>query len=313
MFLAAEHMWFWQSPSWNWAECWALVALLIFSLLPVDVESKSGPGDRGGKRVKTTLIVAVLNGRDGRWSTSKASALFWTYAVWFAFIAILLRTNGSGIAHAMLKDQYLALMGLPVGAAVVAKGLTQSKVESGKLATKTLGGAETNPARGLGQLVSDDSGQPDLLDLQYFGFNLILLGYFFTRFLGHQSAGLPHLPPSLVALAGVSVAGYLGKKSLQKDTAPVITLIWPAPATRGRPITIRGANLAAAQDTTEDVGVRFGRLTIMPDSIDAGDDATAAAITATVPADAPLGRTPVRVVTSRGPSSEPYYVTIEEA
>jgi hypothetical protein len=51
-------------------------------------------------------------------------ARFWTYAVWFAFIAILLHTNGEGLEHAVLEQQYLLLLGLPVATAVVAKGIT---------------------------------------------------------------------------------------------------------------------------------------------------------------------------------------------
>jgi hypothetical protein len=64
-------------------------------------------------------------------------------------------------------------------------------------------------------LVANDSGQPDLLDFQYFGFTLILLAYFFTRFLGNEALGLPELPDTLVALSGVSTTGYLGKKGLR--------------------------------------------------------------------------------------------------
>lgn len=312
MAVASAHIWFWQTPTWNWAEAWALLVLLLVSLFPLKVDQKGDPHRRGGEKVPTTLLVAVLNGRDGRWSTSKASALFWTYAVWFAFLTIMLHTNGKGIAHAMLKEQYLALMGLPVAAAVAAKGLTQSKVASGQLPTKAGGGAETNPAKGLGQLVSDDFGRPDLLDFQYFGFNLILLGYFFSRFLGHQSAGLPHLPPSLVALAGVSVAGYLGKKGLQTQTAPVITLIEPAPAKPDGPINVHGANLAGPGDDKEDVVVRVGRHTANVTAIKARADKVTALRTK-VPADAAPGRTPIRVVTSDGETSEPYFLTIVKA
>jgi hypothetical protein len=217
--VAASHVWFWQTPSWNWAELWALLVLLAISLIPLEVPKKASDRTANGERKSAVLFVALINGRDGRWSTSKTAAVLWTYAVWFAFITILLHTNGKGLEHAVLKQQYLVLMGLPVAAAVIAKGLTQSKVESGMLAKPT-DGVETSVVRGIGQLVSDDEGQPDLLDFQYFGFNLLLLGYFFTRFLGNQAFGLPELPDSLVALSGVSAAGYLGKKGLERNSQP---------------------------------------------------------------------------------------------
>ena len=214
----AGHVWFWQTPSWNWAEVWALLILLALSVVPWDVPRKRSELREGKATKRAPLFVALLNGKDGRWSTSKTSALLWTYAVWFAFITILLHTNGKGLEHAVLKQQYLLLLGAPVAAAVIAKGITQSKVESGVLRHKEPDGTETNVAAGVGQLVANDVGQPDLLDFQYFGFTLLLLAYFFTRFLGNQALGLPELPDTLVALSGVSVTGYLGKKGLEKDT-----------------------------------------------------------------------------------------------
>jgi hypothetical protein len=306
MIVAAEHVWFWQTPSWNWAELWALAILLIVSFVPVDVETKTEEKVERGTTKRTVLLVALVNGRDGRWSTSKTSAILWTYAVWFAFITILLHTNGQGLSGAVLHQQYLVLMGLPVAAAVVAKGMTQSKVESGKLATKLNNGTETNVASGLGQLVSDDSGQPDLLDFQYFGFNVILLGYFFTRFLGNQSLGLPDLPDTLVALSGVSAAGYLGKKGLEQDTTPVITSVTPRTARPGEVITIAGVNLATKDD--KDVSLRIGEVAVRPNDVSIHDATTK--LDVTIPAQAAPGAAPVRVINHRGVESDPYEIAI---
>lgn len=221
MLVASSHMWFWETPSWNWAEVWALIVLLGVSLIPVSVPRKQVEIRDGRVTKKAPLFVALVNGKDGRWSTSKTNAVLWTYAVWFVFITILLHTDGKGLDHAILKQQYLVLMGFPVAAAVIAKGITQSKVETGAIVTKEPDGAETSMLAGIGQLVTNDDGRPDLLDFQYLGFNLLLLAYFFTRFLGHQKFGLPDLPESLVALTGVSAAGYVGKKGIAKDTPPV--------------------------------------------------------------------------------------------
>jgi hypothetical protein len=304
-------IWFWQTPSWNWSELWALLVILVVSVIPVPVPRKRSEVS-GGQVMKTApLFVALVNGRDGRWSTSKTSAVLWTYAVWFAFLTILLHTNGKGLEHAVLKQQYLVLMGIPVATAVVAKAITQTKVESGKVVTKAPDGAETNPVAGVGQLVTNDTGQPDLLDFQYFGFNLLLLGYFFARFLGHQKFGLPNLPDSLVALTGVSAAGYVGKKGITDDTTPVITAIDPPAASPGDVIKIRGANLATVAE--QDIAVQIGQVSapISP-PINFGEHGDAT-ITATVPAGVSPGPVDVRVVNYRGVPTNPFSYTIQAA
>jgi hypothetical protein len=303
---SAQHLWFWQTPSWNWSEIWALLVLLAMSSMPIDVPKKRSEASDGSDTKRAPLLTALINGQDGRWSTSKASAVLWTYAVWFAFITILLHTNAKGIENAVLKQQYLLLLGLPVGAAVVAKGITQSKVEAGKIATKQPDGVETNALRGISQLITNDSRQPDLLDFQYFGFNFILLAYFFTRFLGHQSLGLPELPDSLVALSGISAAGYLSKKGLQQDTNPVITGINPPEPGPGDSITIRGANLATRDELT--VSVKIADQDVPVSSVVPGEVETK--IETAIPTGVAAGKATVQVVNYRGMKSDPYPITI---
>ena len=303
---SAQHLWFWQTPSWNWSEIWALLVLLAISGIPVEVPKKRSERSNGADTKRAPLFTALINGQDGRWSTSKASAVLWTYAVWFAFITTLLHTNGKGLEDAVLKQQYLILLGLPVGAAVVAKGITQSKVEAGKISTKLPDGVETNALRGISQLITNDSRQPDQLDFQYFGFNLILLAYFFTRFLGHQSLGLPELPDSLVALSGISAAGYLSKKGLQQDTNPAITAINPPEPRPGDPITIRGANLATRDELT--VSVKIAGQDVPVSSVVFGEVETR--IETIVPAGIAAGKATVQVINYRGMKSDPYSITI---
>jgi hypothetical protein len=285
--------------------------LLSVSLILLRVPRKARERRGRGSTKWAPLFVTLLNGKDGRWSTSKAGAVLWTYAVWFAFIAILLHTHGKGLEDVVLKQQYLLLLGLPVGAAVVAKGITQSKVESGMVATKLPDGVETNALAGVGQLVADDSGQADLLDFQYFGFNLILLSYFFIKFLGGEAGGLPELPDTLVALSGVSAAGYLGKKGLDKDVRPVITAIDPSPAHPGDRIDIRGANLATIDQT--DISVYVNNVLTPAPTVTASADDPFARIETAVPDDVPPGPIPVHVVNYRGVKSDPYSLTIEPA
>ena len=200
--MVASSFWFWDRPSWGEAELWALAFLLVPSFFL----------RRGGSR----FVVGLIVGKDKRWSTSKASFVLWTYAVLFAFLTILLHKRGSGLENIALSEQYLLLLGIPAGTAVVAAGVTQAKVDSGQV-KKENAGSLPNPAEGVGQLVSNDKGEADLLDAQYLAFSVLLLGYFLVQFLTAESPDLPKLPETLVGLTGVSAAGYLAKKGVEKD------------------------------------------------------------------------------------------------
>jgi len=200
--VVASSFWFWDKPSWGEAELWALAFLLIPSFFL----------RRGGSR----FIAGLILGKDNRWSTSKASVALWTYAVLFAFIAILLHTRGQGLNDIELSDQYLLLLGIPSAAAVGAAGITQSKISAGTL-VKPPAPSPPNALEGIGQLVSDDNGNADLLDAQYFAFSLLLLAYFLLQFLTAESTTLPTLPGTLVGLSGVSAVSYLAKKGLQTN------------------------------------------------------------------------------------------------
>jgi hypothetical protein len=305
---SSMHVWFWQTPSWNWAEFWALVVLLPFVAWPVKVPKRVQPGGAPATR-HTIAAIALANGKDGRWSTSRTTMLLWTYSVWFAFVAILLHTNGAGIADAVLKQQYLILLGVPAAAAVIAQGITQSKVNNNTIMSKQTENVvpETNVIAGVGQLVGNDVGQADLLDFQYFGFNLILLGYFFTRFLGHAGFGLPELPDTLVALSGVSAAAYVGKKGVEADTPPTIRSVLPRSAAPKDTFMVRGVNFATATQTA-DVGVLVGDLKADVSSVTVGDfDCTLVAV---VPEKAVPGPAPVSVVNYQGLTTIPYDFTI---
>jgi hypothetical protein len=204
----ASSYWFWDHPSWGAAEVWALLFLLVPSL--------------AFRTEGMSFLSSLVNGADNRWSTSKVSVVLWTYAVVWAFLAVLLHTRGHGLSDVKLSSQYLLLLGIPGAAAVSAKAITQTKVADNeaykKAKTPPANAPPPNALKGVGQLVSDDSGNSDLLDAQYFIFTLLLLGYFLVQFLSSESATLPVLPDTLVGLTGVSAATYVAKKGV-KSTA----------------------------------------------------------------------------------------------
>jgi len=202
----------------------------------------------------------LFNGLDNRWSTSKVSIVLWTMAILWAFLAILIR-YGASVVPKTVPAPYFALLGIPSAGALGAKAITNGTAAAG--AKTSLSTPTNNPVAGIGQVLSDDTGAPDLLDSQYFLFNLLLLGYFVAGFF-HISApvgtdlSLPALPGSLLALAGISTGTYVGKKALADGNAPTLTV------PPGSSVTV-----SADSDVTMPSGGKItlnspGRVTIYP-------------------------------------------------
>jgi hypothetical protein len=193
------------------------------------------PAARRRRGIKSLVI-----GTDGRASTSKVQVVLWTFAVFYAFLFLLLWgrstacDTASGQAAPVCQDaadargafsravngelqiEYYVLLGFPMAAAVAAKAITTAKVEDSTVVKPEIGADQKGVVQGLAEVVSNDAGQTDLLDFQYFAFNLLTLGFFFVEFLTKPGDGLPDLPPTLIALAGASTAVYTAKKALER-------------------------------------------------------------------------------------------------
>jgi hypothetical protein len=222
----------------GWAALFGLFALAIPLLLaqwllwPV-------PDDADVARKRRRGIGGLIMGRDGRTSTSKVQVVLWTAAILFAFTFLLVwgRNHDCGASttgkcaqatvgrdafdravDTTLQPEYYVLMGFPLTAAIAAKALTSRKVEDGELVKPELE-APTGLAGGIREVVSNDEGETDLLDFQYFAFNLLTLAFFLIEFLTHPAKGLPDLPPTLVALSGAAAAAYTAKKALESTPA----------------------------------------------------------------------------------------------
>ena len=199
------------------------------------------------------------------------------------------------------------LLGIPAAAAVGAKTITEAKVDAGAITTKTPRGPETNLVKGISQIFANDNKRTDLLDSQYFGFSLILLGYFLFRFMSNPDMGLPDLPDALLALSGVSAAAYVSKKGLAEGTVnPEIRSVIPATGSAGDTIRVRGINLATA--TASGVAILFGDLEGAATTT--AVDAFGASITTTVPSTATPGIVDLRVVAYDGRKTEPTQFTV---
>jgi hypothetical protein len=189
-------------------------------------------------------IKGLVMGLDGRTSTSKVQFVLWTIAVLFSLSFLLAvantpnctkqvamkrttfdcpamrKFNKTGFAAAVgtrFPAELLVLLGLPAGAAIVAKN-----VSTGNPKPQATSGDDAGVAAGLSQIVSKDTnGDLDLLDCQYFIFNLVALTYFLLQFLTKPQAGMPEVPSALLVLAGVSTGSYVAKTTLggaQTDT-----------------------------------------------------------------------------------------------
>jgi hypothetical protein len=198
-------------------------------------------------RARRAGLKSLVIGTDGRASTSKIQAVLWTYGILYTllYMVVLGRTllqtrdtRGVGqygdafadFLNAGFRPEYVALLGLPIAGAIAAKGIVTGKVVSQEV-LKAPSSAQPGVGRGLAEAVSNDAGQTDMVDFQYFGFNLIALLYFFISFATTSaldpSRGLPVIPPTLLALSGVSTTAYLFKKQLESGAAPVVTSVSP--------------------------------------------------------------------------------------
>ena len=219
------------------------------------------------------------------------------------------------IAHP-LQPEYLVLLGIPITAAIAAKALILNKVVAGTL-TKTTGTSEGVMA-GLAETVSNDTGNADLLDSQYVAFNLITLIYFFSAFfsttVASPSGGLPSIPPTLLALSGVSAAAYVTKKALEKGTAPQVLGVAPRLAVLGRDIYLKvtGAGFCSSGTPTALNAVTVGGIPVAADSW--SDTQVIASLPATSAAAQTLGlqegSQPLVVTDETGNDSDPYLIQI---
>jgi hypothetical protein len=262
----------------QWAVLFAAIAiaavLLFIHVLVLKVEQRRNNDlDESMAGYRQRGVKALVMGIDGRASTSKLQVLLWTLAVIYAFVFLLIwgRSIGCGddastyeecrraiaarasfdvLLEEPLDSEYYALLGLPIVAAVAAKVLTQNKVVSGDLVKPSMDatGSKRGFARGVVEIVSRDDGRMDLIDFQYFAFNLLALTYFVVGILGEPSNGLPELPTTLIALTGVAVAAYTGKKALDKDARPVVHLVVPRRPrlVEGTLIEVLGSGFGAA-------------------------------------------------------------------
>lgn len=234
-----------------------------------------------------------VTGRDGRLSTSTTLALAWTVILVWLLLATLGYglTAGGGVDWfqgpdgplSSLTTVYLPLLGGPYAALIAAKAVVGRRVERGSMAKPAPKGTERRPVR---DLISNDGGRTDLVDLQYVALSAVTMLYVVLFFLTDVGGGLPKLPTEMWALTGAPAGAYLLNKM----------------AVRGNPVITR---LSVTDGLLKAEGGGFGANpqieldgTALPTTVAA--DGT---LSATLPPEAPAAFT--AVVTNHGLRSDP--------
>lgn len=271
---------------------WALAIALAFLVFGIPLMAYAlrgawriargrGKGQQPGLWWGRSLVV----GEDNRVSTSKTTALVWTYTLAGALLSFLIarwlgHPDGfSALTSQGLNAQYAVLIGGPLGAAILAKGIVSSQVASGSAAKPKA------PAPTLAQLVQNDAGEADLGDVQYLLFNVVALFFFYGEFFRAPQLGIPTIPDVLVGLTSVSAVGFVGKKVLSGPGG--ISAVQPSEAGVGDPVTITTAGIIQAADDLPGITVSFGKAPVSPGALTATTTTSLGVlIGATVPADA---------------------------
>lgn len=183
-----------------------LVVLALLAHLTISRKSPTPAADPIAFRRRG--VKGLVIGSDGRASTSKVQPVLWTSAVFYALVFLLLWGRSFGcdaesqnplcVEAARARDaftrtletglqpEYYVLLGFPLGAAVAAKAMTTAKIADNTIGKPDIREGQRGLVQGLTEVVSNDVGETDLLDFQYFAFNLLTIA-----FSSSSSSGIP--------------------------------------------------------------------------------------------------------------------------
>lgn len=161
----------------------------------------------------------LIIGTDNRYSNSKTQIVLWFFILISTYIAsIVLRSWYGGIdfvGGVSIPQNLLLLSGLSALTFVTAKGITQSKVESGAIKEKA------KASKFPDDLFLDDERRVDLGDFQMIIITLLAVVVYLVEVLGflstiefHQIVTLPDVDTTILATFGLGQGAYLAKKFL---------------------------------------------------------------------------------------------------
>ena len=240
----------------------AAFAFLLILTLVVSMAAKDRPSaatlasdlrDPAYRPSTRRFLTQLMEGHDGRLSTSKCQALVWTFVAIFGFVEVFIERTMLGISTSdqSIPINLLIAIGFSVTTMTAAKGITVSYAGSGLLnkATPTDPGKLKDGRPRFGGLVTDDDGAPDLSKIQMLAFTMIAVLVYILR-MTLQDKGPPELAdiePALMVLMGLSQGAYIGKKLTTTET-PRVAGMSPGTGKGGDPIKLTGVSFGDEQN-----------------------------------------------------------------
>ena len=241
----------WSAQSNHAVIVGAISILVLMAALLVLGASRSAKNRRLSRGLRS-----VLAGGDNRLSTSKTMVLAWTVVVAWMLASVALYDLAANVPLGDLpvSNDYLLLLGGPFASAVLAKQIVLTRLANGTISKPP---APDDAPLKVGDLVSSDAGDVDLVDLQYTTFNLIALAIVIWTFLNDPSRGLPAVPSGLLAVTSAAALTYVGNKAVTSAT-PAIARFTPSVVRPGQPTMLGGSNLMATATGAADPTVTIG-------------------------------------------------------
>lgn len=170
-------------------------------------------------------VLSVIQGQDGRLSTSKFQWFVWTIAAVGGFSALFAARalRGASAGDIGVPANILIALGFSTVTMATAKGITTAYIAGGRVDKS----ADKSSLKG--GLLTDDDGIADLSKIQLVTWTIIAIGIWtylvltrlgdiaYAKNLDAASASLPDIPAALMVLMGLSQGGYLGKKLVTID------------------------------------------------------------------------------------------------
>jgi hypothetical protein len=222
---------------WLFSYLWGLAAVLTYLIL----------GQLAGSRCGGLL--GVVQGEDGRLSSSKFQFFVWTGIVVFAWVALFVAkwVNGTTACTSKTGDlpgNVLLAMGFSVITLATAKGITTAYVYSGRVAK----GASTTGWK-VADLFQQDDGSPDLTKIQMLTWTVIAgVSYLFSvcaliPTFGRDTCDFPDISAALMALMGIGQGAYLAGKAVAQTVT--LTNLSPTRGPAGCAVTINGSGFGS--------------------------------------------------------------------
>jgi len=194
-----------QATVWTITLAFGLILLLVVNRspnCPIDTPPAGKCPPQGG--ISATIFSKILGEEQFPWEY--LLLLGGPFA-----IAVSVRNNLLG----GLKERTEAARVTKGGAAVQAgspEALSDTMPDTLKVKTPPTETSAIGLRAGLRQLLSDDTGGGEVLDMQIIAFTFIGVAYFVLEVTTHPGNGLPKIPAALLVLMGISGAGYLSGK-----------------------------------------------------------------------------------------------------